>query len=145
VIKLLAILLAGLICEAIGVVYLSRGLKEAGAPDPVTLGEVLRFIPRALANLHLWTGVALEAVFFATLVYLLSRGDVSFIWPLTSLGLVLTTLAARFLLHEHVTGLRWLGLVLIVLGSAAITYSEHQKKQPPSATPPVANTGKIIH
>ena len=127
--KLVAILLAGLVCEAIGVVYLSRRLKGAGAPDPVTVSEVLRFIPRAASNLHLWIGVGLEAAFFATLVYLLSRGDVSFIWPLTSLGLVLTTLMARFVLHEHVSGLRWFGLAMIVVGSAAITFSEQQKER----------------
>lgn len=137
-IKLLLILLAGLLCEALGVVLLSRGLKEAGAPDPLTLGEVLRFLPRALANIHLWMGVALEAVFFGTLMYLLSRGDVSFVWPLTSLGLVLTTLSARFLLHEHVSGLRWVGIVLIVLGAAAISWSEHRKPPAPPAPAPVS-------
>ena len=59
--KLVLILLAGLVCEAVGVVYLSRGLKEAGAPDPVTFANVLKFLPRAASNGHLWLGIALEA------------------------------------------------------------------------------------
>jgi drug/metabolite transporter (DMT)-like permease len=117
------------VCEAVGVVYLSRGLKEAGAPDPVTVSNVLKFLPRAAGNLNLWTGVALEAVFFGTLIFLLSRSDVSFIWPLTSLGLVLTTLAARFILHEQVSVVRWAGLILIVVGSALITCSEKARER----------------
>jgi drug/metabolite transporter (DMT)-like permease len=135
--KLVLILLAGLVCEAVGVVYLSRGLKEAGAPDPVTLANVLKFIPRAASNGHLWLGIALEAAFFGTLVFLLSRGDVSFIWPLTSLGLVLTTLAAKFILQEEISVARWAGLILIVVGSALITASEKSKDRSAVATAPV--------
>lgn len=47
----------------------------------------------------------------------------SFIWPLTALGFVITTFAARYILHEQVTTLRWTGVALIVLGAALITLS----------------------
>ena len=69
----------------------------------------------------------------------MSRGDVSFIWPLTSLGFVLTTLMARFVLHESVSPLRWMGVCLIVLGAGVITYTE--KVKPPSVTPTEARPG----
>ena len=62
-----------------------------------------------------------------------SRGDVSFVWPLTSLGFVLTTLAAKLVLHEEVSLLRWFGVCLIVLGAGVITYTEKQKSKPAAA------------
>ena len=58
---------------------------------------------------------------------LMSHGDVSFIWPLTALSFVLTTLAAKLFLHEHVSGLRWCGVLLIILGAGVITYTEKVK------------------
>ncbi len=57
----------------------------------------------------------------------MSMGDVSFVWPLTSLGFVLTTLAARFILKEEVPPSRWCGVLLIMLGACLIIWSEKVK------------------
>ena len=126
-IRLVLVLLAGLCMEAVGVVFLSRGLKEIGEMERVSVSEVLRLVRAGITNGPLLIGVAFEAAFFGCLLHLMSRGDVSFVWPLTSLGFVLTTLAARFLLHETVSPLRWLGVCLIVLGAGVITYTEKVK------------------
>ena len=129
--KLLAILLTGLVFEAIGVVYLSKGLKQIGEVQQVNAPEILRVIKAGATNPSLLLGVFFEALFFATLLILMSRSDISFVWPLTSLGFVLTTLAARFILHEQVVPLRWMGVCCIVLGAGLITWTEQQKAPPP--------------
>jgi len=127
--KYVVILLIGLVFEAVGVVYLSRGLKQLGEPAVLNLAAIGSLIRNGATNPNILLGVVFEASFFGTLLYLLARGDVSFIWPLTSLGLVLTTLAARFILHEEITYLRWTGVMLIVVGSGLITWSEKSKEQ----------------
>jgi len=58
---------------------------------------------------------------------------VSFVWPLTALGFVLTTIAAKCWLHEEVSLLRWGGVLLIVLGAGLITYSEKVLEAKPPA------------
>ena len=55
------------------------------------------------------------------------------IWPLTSLGFVLTALAAKYLNHEEVSPLRWCGILLIVAGASLVSWSE---KRSPATTPP---------
>jgi drug/metabolite transporter (DMT)-like permease len=135
--KLISILLLGLIMEAIGVVFLSKGLKQIGEVVHINFSEISGLVVRGVTNPNILAGVAFEAAFFGTLLYLMSRGDVSFVWPLTSLGFVLTTLAAKFILHEHVSGIRWSGVFLIVCGAALITYSEkleHKKPRTPVST-----------
>ena len=132
--KLLIILLIGLIFEAIGVVLLNQGLKQIGQLERITAGEIARIVRRGATNPRILWGVFFEALFFASLLVLMSRSDVSFIWPLTSLGFVLTTLAAHFYLKEHVSALRWCGVCLIMLGAALITWTEQQR--PPTANPP---------
>lgn len=122
--KLLIVLLIGLCFEAIGVVYLNKGLKHVGEVQKISVGEVLRVVKSGATNPQILIGIMFEAIFFGTLLYLMSQGTVSFIWPLTSLGFVLTTIAAKFYLHEEVSLLRWGGVLLIVFGAGLITYSE---------------------
>jgi len=55
---------------------------------------------------------------------------VSVIRPLTLLGFVITAVAAKFILHEQVSGLRWAGVALIVIGASLVSYSEKTKKHP---------------
>ncbi|HZV35791.1 MAG TPA: DMT family transporter [Verrucomicrobiae bacterium] len=95
----------------------------------VNASEVLRLVKNGATNSNILLGVFLEAVYFGTLLILLSKGNVSFIWPLTSISFVLTTMAARFVLHEEVSGLRWCGVLLIMLGAGVISFTEKQAEQ----------------
>lgn len=133
--KILAILIAGLVCEAIGVVFLSKGLKQIGEVTQVSTTEIWRIVKAGGTNPSILLGVALEAVFFAALLVLLSRSDVSFIWPLTAMGFVLTTLTAKFLLHEEIPPMRWLGVLLIMLGAGLITWTEKAKERASKEVP----------
>jgi len=133
--KVLIILIFALIVEAVGVVFLSRGLKHIGEVQSISAREIGRIIAKGATNPSILFGVALEAAFFSALLYLLSQRDVSLIWPLTSLGFVITALAARFILKEEVSALRWVGVALIVLGASLVSYSEKAKSESPERVP----------
>jgi drug/metabolite transporter (DMT)-like permease len=139
--KVLIILGIALVLEAVGVVLISRGLKQIGEIQQVTAAGVVRIIREGIANPSILLGVALEMIFFGTLLYLLSQRDVSLIWPLTSLGFVLTALAAKFILREELHWTRWFGVVLIVIGAAFISYGENLKPKRPPASP--ATSGSV--
>jgi len=127
--KMIIILLIGLVFEAIGVVYLSKGIKQIGDVRLARPAEMMRMIGKATVNPNVLRGVLCEALFFAALLILLSKGDVSFVWPLTSLSFVLTAFSAKLFLHEQVSPARWMGICLIMAGAALITWSEQQKRQ----------------
>ena len=133
--KLLIVLLVALTVEAVGVVFLSKGLKQIGQADTISVREIVRLVRRGAANPSILLGVALEAAFFGALLYLLSQRDVSLIWPLTSLGFVLTALSARLLLNEQISALRWAGVVLIVIGAGLVSYSEKHKPDTTNSSP----------
>lgn len=128
--KLVVILVVSLILEAVGVVYLNRGLKELGNVSQFAWRNVKDIAWRSLTNRNILAGVAFEALFFGGILMLLAKGDVSFIWPLTSLGFVLTTLAAKFILGEEVSLVRWSGVLLIMAGACLIIWSEKAKPTP---------------
>jgi uncharacterized membrane protein len=133
--KILVILIFALCVEAVGVVFLSKGLKQIGEVQTISAREIGRIVAKGAANGSILLGVALEAAFFGALLYLLSQRDVSLIWPLTSLGFVITALAAKFILREEVAATRWAGIVLIVIGAALVSYSEKAKPKPPAPAP----------
>jgi len=135
--KVILILLVALVLEAVGVVFLSAGLKEIGEMKSVSAAEIGRIIKRGVTNSKVLLGVLLEAIFFIFLLVLLKQNDVSLIWPLTSLGFVLTALSAKFILREHVAGTRWIGVALIVVGAALVSWSEKNK---PARTPAQADS-----
>ncbi|HTH47728.1 MAG TPA: hypothetical protein VMB21_09480, partial [Candidatus Limnocylindria bacterium] len=60
-IRLLLVLLFGLLLEAIGVVLLSKGIKEIGDLAQVNAGEIVRLIGRGVTNRNVLIGVAFEA------------------------------------------------------------------------------------
>ncbi len=132
-VKLLLILLIGLVFEATGVVLLKKGITQIGGPDGMTPAAIARLVTAGATNPTVLFGVFFEALFFACLLVLMSRSDISFLWPLTALSFVMTTFAALIFLGERVSVLRWAGVIFIVIGAALISYSEHSKPKLPPA------------
>ena len=88
--KLILVLLVGLMCEAVGVVFLSKAIKEIGEVKQVSTSEIWRLVKAGATNSKMLAGIALEAVFFGVLLYLMSQADLSFVWPMTALSFVFT-------------------------------------------------------
>ena len=128
--KLLLILIVGLIFEAVGVVSLKKGITQIGEVEKISLPEIARVVKAGAANTSVLLGVFCEMLFFISLLILISKSDISFLWPLTGLSFVFATLAAMWFLHEQVSPIRWAGVVCIMIGAGLISYSEHAKPKP---------------
>jgi drug/metabolite transporter (DMT)-like permease len=127
--KLLLILLIGLLFEATGVVLLKKGITQIGEVKQISTAEIGRIVRNGTTNSNILLGVFFEALFFGCLLLLMSRSDISFLWPLTALSFVMTTFAALIFLKEEVSGSRWAGVIFIMIGAALISYSEHSKRE----------------
>jgi len=119
---------------------LSHGMKQTGA---ISLHHPQGLI---LAVLNPWVavGIALLLAFFATYTTALSWADLTYVLPATSLGYVLLALIAKFVLHEQVSPMRWLGIALIsggvgfVAGGPALTTHPHDPEHGEAEREPVA-------
>src|SRR4051812_26771141 len=107
--RLIIILFVALCFETTGVIMLSKGLRALPGPQNYSPGEIARLVGRGFMSKNIVLGVAFEAVFFVGLLMLMSNADVSFVWPLTSLTFVFSTVAAKFVLGEQIAPLRWGG------------------------------------
>jgi len=102
--------------NVLGNFSLSRGLHE--------VGRLVSFSPwpyiHAFVNPLVVLGVLLLIVWLISQLSLLSRVDLSYVLPVTSVSYVLTALMGEFLLHERVSTGRWIGIDLIGLGVSLV-------------------------
>ncbi len=134
--KLLLILIVGLVFESTGVILLKKGMTQIGDMNSHTAAEIFRVVKVGATNPQILLGVFFEALFFLCLLILMSKSEISFLWPLTALSFVFATFAAMWFLGEQVSAMRWIGVILIMIGAAFISYSQHAKEKP---APPTAN------
>ena len=142
--KLLVILVIGLMFESAGVVLLKKGMTRVGEVKQISAAEIKRVVKAGATSPQILLGVFFEALFFLSLLILMNKADISFLWPLTGLSFVFATIAAIIFLGEQVSVARWAGVLLIVIGAALISYSEHARKKsdPAAASTEAAAIGK---
>jgi uncharacterized membrane protein len=68
-------------------------------------------------HLILGVGVALLILWLLARMTLLSWADLSWVLPVTAIGYVLSAAAGLVFFGEHVTGLRWVGALLVAGGA----------------------------
>ena len=107
------LVLAGVtVFAAAGDSMLSHGMKQTGNISIHHLQGVIF----AVLNPWVAVGILLAAGVFRHLHDCAFLGRSHLCLPATSLGYVLLALVARFVLHEQVSPLRWLGIALITGG-----------------------------
>jgi len=107
------LVLAGVaVFASVGDSMLSRGMKDIGH---ISISHLQNLI-LALRNPWIVGGIFFLLGFFVAYMTALSWADLTYVLPATSLGYVLLALIAKFVLHEQVTFLRWIGILLIAVG-----------------------------
>jgi drug/metabolite transporter (DMT)-like permease len=125
------LVLAGVtVFAAAGDSMLSHGMKQAGG---ISLNH-LQSVIFSLRNPWVAVGILLLLAFFATYMTALSWADLTYVLPATSFGYVLLALVAKFLLHEQVSPMRWLGIALITGGVGFIAGGPSLTEHPRPST-----------
>jgi bacterial/archaeal transporter family protein len=100
------------VSNVIGNVCLSRGMHEVGR---TVSASPLAYIG-ALINPWVVVGSCTLAIWMISDLALLSRADLTFVLPVTASAYVFIAIAGHFLLGDHISWQRWLGIVVITLG-----------------------------
>ena len=74
-------------------------------------------------NRYIIIGIVLYAMSVFLWLGAMSTLDVSFMYPLLSLGYIVTAILAFIFIGEHVTLIRWAGITLVIAGCILITRS----------------------
>ncbi len=114
-IKTFVVLALAVVAGALGNLFLSRGMKLAG-DFGVTPGEWLAAFVRAFSIAEVWLGIACLIGFFLLYLATLSWADLSYVMPASAVGYIAVALLAHFVVREHISALRWMGILMISFG-----------------------------
>ncbi|HEX6505042.1 MAG TPA: hypothetical protein VF011_17510 [Terriglobales bacterium] len=100
------------VSNVIGNVMLSLGMHHVGR---IVSASPIDYI-RAFTDPWTVAGVCILVIWMASDLALLSAADLSFVLPVTASAYVLIAIAGHFLLHDHISVARWIGIVVITFG-----------------------------
>ena len=108
--------------DTIAELLMKKGLIRTGI-DSINFGNIVDFaVGNALSPL-VWLGIFVFVLNFFIWIIILSRVDLSIAMPVGSTSYIFVPIAAMIFLNEHVGLLRWVGIILIVLGIHFVSQS----------------------
>lgn len=102
---------AGIALSALGAILLRVGGIAVGKPS-----LSWEWVATTLTNVYVISGFALYFIPAMIWVWLMTKYPVSYVQPIIALTYIITPILAVFILHEQITGMRWAGIFIVVLG-----------------------------
>jgi len=120
---ILGLVIISVILNTIGQVLFKMGMNQIGvfAFSSANIGQVgLKII----SNMAIMSGLFIYVMSTVVWFLVLSRADVSFAYPLVSIGYIFNSVAAYYFLHEQAfSPMRLLGTLTIIVGVVLICQS----------------------
>ncbi|MDP9069400.1 MAG: multidrug resistance protein [Actinomycetota bacterium] len=118
-----ALLVVSVTFATAGQLTLKAAMESIGRIGSAEVADVGQTLGKALREPLLWIGLTLfgfSAVFW---LVVLSRVDLSLAYPFVGLSYIVVVALGRFMFHEQVPTLRWVGVSIIAVGIALIGVS----------------------
>lgn len=134
-----ALLVVSIGLAVAGQLTMKAGMNDITGPDGINRDLQMDDFKHPLTLIGwmfkygLWAvfGIALYAVSALFWLIVLSRTSLSVAYPMVAAGYVIVVLYSKFVFHENVRPIAWVGLALIVIG-VAITAQGLPKKDEPA-------------
>lgn len=110
-----ALILLGVLLNAGAQLMLKAGMTQIGHFD-FSVANLLPIGVKVMANPPIVTGLAMYVISVGVWLLVLSRVQVSYAYPMLSIGYVVNALAAYYLFGEPLSSVRMLGIFIIIAG-----------------------------
>ena len=117
-----ALLTAVVLAGVAGDLSVTRAMKAVGEISDFRPRSLLATAWRAARQAYLWLGIFWKTVAFFSFIALLTHAALSWVVPATAISFVVETVAAKYILREHINGSRWAGALCICLGVALLSF-----------------------
>jgi drug/metabolite transporter (DMT)-like permease len=105
---------------AYGQILVRRGMLQVGSLENYAPWPLINYFWHALCNPYVIGGTALNAIFYFLFLAALSWTKVTVALPMTAIEYGFAALLAVTILKESVPPIRWVGIVMVVVGVALI-------------------------
>jgi multidrug transporter EmrE-like cation transporter len=120
--RYLPLVLCGVLLNASAQLFLKQGMRAIG-PFSFVVKNFISVGLKVALNPHILLGMACYAFSIIVWLMVLSRVDVSYAYPLLSVGYIVTALAGQIFFGEVLGFARWMGIFVICFGVFLITRS----------------------
>ena len=117
-----SLVLAGVLLNAVAQLLLKSASSTVGQMS-LDWQQLTAAAPRLLTHAGLWSGLTCYALSVLVWIVVLSRAEVSVVYPLLSIGYIVNAIAAAMLFGEALTATKVLGIAIIITGVFVLTYS----------------------
>lgn len=114
--------------DTIAQLLMKKGLVNTGIGN-VNLGNIAEFAAKNSASPLVWLGIFVFAINFFIWIVILSRVDLSIAMPVGSTCYIFVPIVAMIFLGEHISLMRWLGILFIAFGIHFVSQSVKPKKE----------------
>ena len=111
------------ICDTINQLFLKSTIDSLNFTPTFNLIKIFKFILRLLIKPKLWLGFIFSIISLCIWLLVLSKADLNFAFSADSMHYIFIAFASWLVLKEKISGLRWTGTVLIVLGITLVSLS----------------------
>jgi len=119
----LTLVLICVLAGAAGQILWKEGMSNFGRINGIEDLLQVKTVWDIFTNKCIILGIILYAISVFLWLGAMSTLDVSFMYPLLSLGYIVTAILALVFIGENITLLRWAGIVVIIAGCFMITKS----------------------
>lgn len=120
--NVLSLILLAVLINTAAQLLLKQGMVRIGHFE-FAMNNFFPIATKVAINPYILTGLVCYVSSVAVWLLVLSRTDVSYAYPMMSLGYIATALAAYWLLNEPLTFIRIAGIFVIMVGVFLITRS----------------------
>lgn len=119
-----SLILLGVLLNAGAQIMLKSGMSQIGHFD-FSMANLIPIGYKVIGNPPIITGLSMYVMSVAVWLLVLSRVQVSFAYPMLSIGYIVNAIAAYYLFGEPLTSMRIFGMFVIIAGVYLVAQSSH--------------------
>ena len=120
--RYIPLILTGVLLNAAAQLALKKGMSSIGHFQ-FSIENMVPIALRVAVNPFVLAGLVCYVVSVVVWLLVLSRVEVSYAYPLLSIGYIVTAFAGKYFFNEALTPVRWAGIIVICFGVYLITRS----------------------
>jgi multidrug transporter EmrE-like cation transporter len=121
-VKYIPLILTGVFLNAFAQVLLKKGMLSIGYFE-FNFQSLFPIIKKVTINSYILSGLASYVVSVAIWLLVLARVEVSYAYPFLSVGYVVVTVMGYFIFQENLSGMRIIGIAVIIVGVLLLSRS----------------------
>ncbi|MFA6130444.1 MAG: EamA family transporter [Candidatus Omnitrophota bacterium] len=125
--KILLLLVASDMLETAIHFFFKKGALAQTEFSAIDLPNAVIFLKGVFSSPFLWAGLLTVAVVFIIWSTILSKIDLSVAVPIASFSYILVPVVSVIFLHEHISALRWAGILFILAGVILVSLSSKER------------------